>query len=158
VLTTFVQAAHGIESLVLELSTWALSMPSYADPLCGIAATILTLFLDRCDAAFRSLLQQQPHLAALLDKSDVVDALEREPGLRFVEEEDLFEDPYKEVSPSASDAVLRAVMTGRVAAPDAADQVCSATHEAPRAFRVGFHVSVRNVVPCSVVSMEAQAL
>jgi hypothetical protein len=124
------QAAHGIDSVVLELSTWALSMPSYADPLCGIAATILTLFLDRCEAAFRSLLQQQPHLAALLEKSAVVDALESEPGLRFVEEEDLFEDPYKEVSPSASDSVLRAVMAAPVSAPEATDQVCSLTYSA----------------------------
>jgi hypothetical protein len=76
------QAAAAMEALFMEISTWALAMPSYSSPLCGIATTMLTLLHDRCDSAFRSLLQQQPHLLALLDRQSVVDALESEPGLR----------------------------------------------------------------------------
>jgi hypothetical protein len=117
------QAAHAMEALFLEISTWALAMPSYSSPLCGIATTVLTLLHDRCDSAFRSLLQQQAHLATLLDKSSVVSALESEPGLRFVEEEELFEDPYKEVSPASSDAVLAAICALRAPLADNTGQV-----------------------------------
>jgi hypothetical protein len=112
-----------MEALFQEISTWALAMPSYASSLCGIASTVLTLLHDRCDTLFLTLLQQQPHLLMLLDKSSVVDALEAEPGLRFVEDEEIFEDPFRSVSPASSDAVLRAVMASPAPPPDSSSQV-----------------------------------
>jgi hypothetical protein len=43
-------------------------------------------------------------------------------------EEDLFEDPYKEVFPLASDALSPAVMAAPVPLPEAADHVFSSTY------------------------------
>jgi hypothetical protein len=42
---------------------------------------------------------------------------------RFVEDEELFDDPYKEVSPASSDAVLAAVLAMRAAPADTSGQV-----------------------------------
>ena len=111
-----------MEALFVEISTWALAMPSYSSPLCGIATTVLTLLHDRCDGAARALLQQAAPVQALLDRSTVVESLESEPGLRFVEDEELFADPYKEVTPAASDAVLAAALAARAPAGDTTGQ------------------------------------
>jgi hypothetical protein len=85
-------------------------MPPYADSLCGVAAAALSVLDDRCAALFDGVMQQEPALSTLFERRGIAAQVGAEPVVRFVEREDLFEDPFRESESSASDSILRTVL------------------------------------------------
>lgn len=104
------QSADALASLFTELALWARAMPPYADALCGVAAAALSVLDDRCAALFDGVLQQEPALATLFERRGIAAQIGAEPVVRFVEKEDMFEDPFRESESRASDTILRTVL------------------------------------------------
>ena len=104
------QSADALASLFSELALWARAMPPYADSLCGVAAAALSVLDDRCAALFDGVMQQEPALATLFERRGIAAQIGAETIIRFVEREELFEDPFRESESRASDAILRTVL------------------------------------------------
>lgn len=103
------QSADALGSLFTELALWARAMPPYADSLCSVAAAALNVLGERCAALFDGVMQQEPMLASLFDRRTIAAQIGAEPTVRFVEQEEMFEDPFRESASSASDVILRSV-------------------------------------------------
>lgn len=104
------QSADALASLFTELALWARAMPPYADSLCGVAAAALSVLDDRCAALFDGVMQQEPALASLFERRNIAANVGAEPIVRFVQQEDMFEDPFRESESRASDTILRTVL------------------------------------------------
>eukprot|EP00892_Ulva_mutabilis_P005888 jgi/Ulvmu1/3671/UM017_0085.1 len=108
--THVLQAAQSLAALFTELSLWARAMPAYADELCAVATGALSVLDDRCAALLDGVLQQEGMLAALLERRTVAANLSAEPAVRFVQSEELFEDPFRNAESRASEDILRTVV------------------------------------------------
>jgi hypothetical protein len=104
------QSADALGSLFTDISLWARAMPPYADSLCGVAAAALSVLDDRCAALFDGVMQQEPALSMLFERRGIAAQIGAEPVVRFVEQEEMFEDPFRESEARASDSILRTVL------------------------------------------------
>lgn len=130
----FSQSADALASLFSELALWAQAMPPYADALCGAAAAILSVLDERCASLFDGVMQQEPALASLFERRGIASQIGAEPVVRFVEKEEMFDDPFRESESRASDSILRTVLQATDPSTPSKQQVHpDAVSDSPRA-------------------------